>query len=91
MKISAEEQQAIREVVALGATWGYGNLITHLHTAWARSLQASGLSEKAALAHAGGRTMPFAMQDDLLERGEWDETGERYRPTGSSRRSSARW
>jgi|TARA_R100000049_G_C1933264_1_gene77108 hypothetical protein len=28
---------------------------------------------------SGGFGYPFAMQDDLIERGEWDETGKSYR------------
>lgn len=32
--LDESEQHAIREVCAYGATYGYGNLISWLHTAW---------------------------------------------------------
>lgn len=83
MKITAVEQYAIRQVLDAGAAFGYGNMITHLQTAWAKRLMESGLTEKAARA-ATGRDIrerngyPFAMQADLIDNGEWDETGARY-------------
>lgn len=80
MKISEAERFAIRDVLAHGEEFGFGNLITHLQTAWARRLMRSGVSENVArlsTARDGGG-MPFLMQDDLVERGEWDETGARY-------------
>lgn len=81
MKISKQEQTAIQQVLAWGDAFGYGNLIIHLQTAWAKKLMRSGLSEKAARAATAleGAGYPFATQDDLVERGEWDETGARYR------------
>ena len=79
MKISASEQEAIRTVIALGELHGFGNLISHLQTAWAKRLMRGGISEDGARAGSGGRGYPFKMQDDLIERGEWDETGARYR------------
>src|SRR5262245_53432115 len=80
MKISEAERIAVQEVLAYGEAWGYGNLISHLQTAWARRLMGDGLPEKAAREATNMRGgYPFAMQDDLVERGEWDETGERYR------------
>lgn len=80
MKISEAERIAINEVLACGEQFGYGNLITHLQTAWAARLMQGGISEKVArLSTArGGSGYPFLMQRDLLERGEWDETGARY-------------
>lgn len=81
MRISAREQRAIRIVVDFGTEFGYGNLITHLQTAWARRLMECGLDERTARLATGrdGSGYPFGMQDDLIERGEWDETGARYR------------
>lgn len=32
------EQHAIREVIAAGERYGFGNLIAHLRAAWAKSL-----------------------------------------------------
>lgn len=80
MKISAAEQSAIRLVLEVGARHGYGNLITHLQTAWAAQLMRSGVSEKVARLSTARdcRGYPCLMQADLLERGEWDETGARY-------------
>lgn len=79
MRISAGEQAAIREVIRLGDEYGFGNLISHLKTAWMRRLIADGLREETAKAAAcGGTFYPPLMQEDLIERGEWDHTGERY-------------
>jgi hypothetical protein len=81
MKISRQEQIAIIEVLAYGEAHGYGNLISHLQTAWAKHLiGAYGMDEKTARASTGrdGAGYPFRMQQDLIERGEWDETGARY-------------
>lgn len=79
MRISEEERRAIRQTLIYGAAFGYGNLISHLQTAWARKLfEDDGFTEKAARRAAGGDGYPFQMQDDLIERGEWDETGARY-------------
>jgi hypothetical protein len=80
MKISEAERRAIIEVLEHGKAWGYGNLISHLETAWAAKLMESwDLPEKAAREAARGPGYPFQMQRDLIERGEWDETGARYR------------
>ena len=80
MKISRAEQLGIQEVLAYAEAFGYGSLISHLQTAWAKKLvMEDGLSEKAARAASGGPGYPFAMHDDLVDRGEWGETGKRYR------------
>lgn len=65
-------------VLEAGAAHGYGNMLAHLRTAWARQLAKGGLEDETAINHVGGDCYPFAMQDDLLENGEWDETGKRY-------------
>lgn len=78
MRISNAERIAIQEVLAYAELWGYGNLISHLQTAWARRLVRDGLPEATARAHSGGHGYPFKLQEDILERGEWDETGKRY-------------
>lgn len=84
MKISSDEQNALRAVLVFGDAYGYGNLIAHLQTAWARVLiEKYGMDEATARAAAGGNGYPFKMQDDLITRGEWDETGVRYRPTAA--------
>jgi hypothetical protein len=81
VKISPEEQAAIRTVVELGQRHGYGNLISHLQTAWAARLIAEwNMDESGARLASGGAGYPFLMQKDLIERGEWDESGARYRP-----------
>jgi hypothetical protein len=79
MKISEGERVAIIEVLAYGEAYGYGNLIAHLQTAWAARLMDDELTEKAARAATGGKGYPFALQRDLIDRGEWDETGVRYK------------
>lgn len=79
MKISEAERLAIISVVEAGKAHGFYNLICHLQTAWARMLMEKyGLSEEAARVGALGDGYPFLMQEDLMERGEWDETGHRY-------------
>lgn len=42
------EQAAIDTVKALGARYGYGNMISHLQQAWSESLQAQGIEREAA-------------------------------------------
>lgn len=80
MRISAAEQQAIKQVVAAGDQFGYGNMISHLATAWAKMLMTKwSLPEASARAAAYGLSgYPFRMQEDLMERGQWDETGAAY-------------
>lgn len=86
MRISGAERDAIRAVLDYGASHGYGNLISHLQTAWAASLMRShGMDEASARAAAGGPGYPFEMQRDLVASGEWDETGARYRASGDDR------
>lgn len=80
MKISKHEQQAIRTVVDLGKVHGFGNLIAHLRSAWALYLiEGDYLDEKTAMSGVGKDGYPVKMHLDLMEHGEWDETGESYR------------
>lgn len=80
MKITPEEQAAIASVLDAGKRHGYGNMIAHLQTAWARvMMDRYGLDEEGARIATRGPGYPFQMQTDLVDRGEWDETGERYR------------
>ena len=80
MQISQAEQAAIRQAVCAGETFGYGNIISHLQTAWAQLLvDKYQMSEDAARKAAGGDGYPFEMHRDLKDRGMWDETGARYR------------
>jgi hypothetical protein len=80
MKISEQERQAIRRVVTAGESFGFGNMISHLATAWAKSLMEQwGMTETIARYTAYGLSgYPFKMQEDLMERGEWDESGQSY-------------
>lgn len=81
IRVSEIERDAIGLALHVGRVFGYGNLIAHLQTAWARKLVKEGLADEAAARqHAGGSGYPFLMQDDIVERGEWDETGKRYEP-----------
>lgn len=80
MKVSKAEQSNLKIAIAIGELIGYGNLISHLASAWAAHLVREGMDEKTALEHAGGRSgLPLAMHEDIINNGEWDETGERYR------------
>lgn len=78
MKIPEAERQAILEVIKLGNEWEFGNLIAHLNTAWAKKLIKDGMSEEDAMKSTHGEGYPIKMHDDLVERGEWDETGKKY-------------
>jgi hypothetical protein len=79
MKISREEQADIKAVLDAGARHGYGNMIFHLQTAWAKTLMEKwNLPEDTARHASGGTGYAFQMQDDLVQQGEWDETGEKY-------------
>lgn len=51
MKISTSEQKAIKVVCEMGAKWGYGNMISHLQSAWALSLM-----------HKHGMPLPLAIE-----------------------------
>jgi hypothetical protein len=78
MKISKREQEAIKTVVGHGREWGYGNMIGHLQSAWTKDLMDEyGLDEDNA--RRGSDAYPVKMHIDLMEYGEWDETGARYR------------
>ena len=81
MRISDAEQQAIKTVVELGGKFGFGNLMAHLASAWAiRLMEQYDMPESTALNAVDGRSAyPLAMHKDLIERGEWDEAGKRYR------------
>ncbi len=79
MQISKDEQKAIKAVLKAGELYGYGNMISHLQTAWAKMLMKHhGFSEVAART-ASGPGYPFAMQEDMINNGSWDETGKSYR------------
>lgn len=93
MQISEQERQAIRRVVDYGAEWGYGNLMAHLASAWALRLMSQGVSKEAAIAATQGRNpYPLKLHIDILERGEWDETGARYseQKAGPQRKKAAK-
>ena len=80
MKISKLERQAIKQVCEAGKAYGFGNMIAHLQTMWAAQLiNKFNMSESSARMAAGGSGYPFKMQEDLMMKGEWDETGERYK------------
>ena len=86
MNISEQERLAIKQVLSHGERHGYGNMICHLQTAWAEKLmreyEFSEKEAREATTRDGRFTYPFQMQKDLIERGCWDETGERYRGQG---------
>ena len=58
----------LQTVVALGTRYGYGNLIAHLQTAWARHLvkDLDFSEESARLAATGGNGYPFEWQERIL-------------------------
>ena len=78
MRISSVEQQAIKQVVTAGETFGYGNMISHLKSAWAKMLRDKyGVVEPEA--HSDTAGYPIKMHEDLMNNGCWDETGESYK------------
>ena len=80
MKISEKERRAILQVLEAGEMFGFGNMIGHLKSRWAMSLMRDyGMSAEAARAGANSDGYSIEMHKDLVERGEWDETGGRYR------------
>ena len=80
MKISPDEQRAIRTVINIAKSYGYGNLMAHLASAWADEMIRGGMPEDAAIEFVSNREpYSLAMHRDIIERGEWDETGEKYR------------
>jgi len=79
MKISKAEQDAIKQAVVLGEKFGYGNIISHLRSAWARRLhETDGIPLEASYQATSGGYYSVQMHVDLLENGEWDETGKKY-------------
>jgi hypothetical protein len=76
IQISDEERIAIKQCIQLAKIHGYGNLISHLRTAWAEEYYNQGLPIEGA--HGGG-VMPFGMRHDIIREGCWDETGDKYR------------
>lgn len=80
MKISPQELEALQRVIRYADLFGYGNLISHLQSAWQRIVMNDGLSEETAKEAVMGREpYPLRMHQDIIEDGYWDETGERYR------------
>ena len=79
VEISKKEIEAIKLVLDAGAEYGYGDMIRHLKTAWARHLiDKYGMDEKLARISSGGEGYPFKLQNDLLADGVWDNTKETY-------------
>lgn len=81
MKISQNEREAVLQVIQAGRIHGYVNMIAHLVTALAREMiEAHGMNEESARSSAQFiRGYPFAMQDDLIGNGMFDETGRTYK------------
>lgn len=80
MKLQPGEHRAILTTLAFGRQHGYGNLMAHLAAAWADEMIRGGMPEDAAIEFVSNREpYSLAMHRDIIERGEWDETGEKYR------------
>lgn len=78
IKISKEEQEAIKQIVDLGKKHGYGNMLAHLSAAWAIELMET-FKMNEAQAKMSSWSIPVKMHLDLMNNGEWDETGEKYK------------
>ena len=72
MKISTSEQKAIKVVCEMGAKWGYGNMISHLQSAWALSLiHKHGMPIDHAIEATEGRSpYPFDKHLSAINEGE---------------------
>lgn len=60
------ERAAVIEVLNIAESYGYGNLIAHLQTAWAIKLMRSGISKESAIAATLGRT-PYPLESNHLD------------------------
>ena len=78
MRISDDQKRAIQNVLQSAELYGYGSMIAILKTAWAKKLVAQGFSKSDAFEAADTSGYSFAMHDDIVQRGEWDETGKSY-------------
>ena len=92
MRISKSEQAAIKSAVYLGNQVGFGNLLSHLASAWAEMLMCvHGWDEQHALDFAGSRPgYAVAMHRDIVDNGEWDETGKKYQKPKPATRAKKR-
>jgi len=75
VRISEDERKHIIRVVASGMAYGFGNMISHLQAAWAKSLRDNHNIPDDV--ERDGYSIAF--HEDLMLRGFWDESGERYR------------
>jgi len=78
MRISDDQKRAIQNLLQSAELYGHGSMIAILKTAWAKKLVAQGFSESDAFKAADTSGYSFAMHDDIVQRGEWDETGKSY-------------
>lgn len=62
--ISNREKRAVLRVIAIAKNHGYGNLIAHLKTQWAKQLVESGLSEESAMLATDVSAYPLSL--DIL-------------------------
>lgn len=88
MKISESERVALEQAVQIAERFGYGNLLSHIAAAWAAKMMVEmpNMTEEKAIEFTGcSRCLPIAMHKDIVERGEWDETGKRYGPKAAKR------
>lgn len=66
--VSDAEEDAIRAVLLAGQRFGYGNMIGHLGTAWAKTLMDQyGMTEDQARHASGERQYPFAWTVPYME------------------------
>lgn len=85
MRVSDEERLYIKDAIAIADRIGYGNLLAHIASAWAakenEERKKRGLPEIEDVVEFSGdlRALPVLMHKDIIDRGEWDETGKRYR------------
>jgi hypothetical protein len=81
IKVDEKELRAVRQAIFLGHVYGYGNIVSHLLSAWADVLTSQGVDPGIAVSHVSNREpLPIQMHLDIVNNGEWDETGAKYSP-----------
>lgn len=68
------EKRAIETVLYIGGLYGYGNMIAHLKTAWAKSLIAQGISKDAALQATNVSAYPIDENEPSVQGGRADRS-----------------
>jgi hypothetical protein len=67
MQISQKEKDAVNTVTALGSQYGYGNMISHLKSAWTSMLMKNhNMTEEQASQASGGGGYSQAHHKEIM-------------------------